>query len=112
MFAELADEPHIVAVKESSENVRRITDLKNVCGDRYTLFCGVDDLFLEAALLGAVGWVAGLVNAFPEETVRLYELASAGKFDEALPLYGWFAPLLHLDTLVKLVRYIKLDGEG
>jgi 4-hydroxy-tetrahydrodipicolinate synthase len=108
MFAELADEPHIVAIKESSENVRRITDLKNVCGDRYILFCGVDDLFLEAAMLGAVGWVAGLVNAFPEETVRLYQLASAGKYDEAVKLYRWFAPLLHLDTHVKLVQYIKL----
>jgi 4-hydroxy-tetrahydrodipicolinate synthase len=108
MFAELADEQHIVAIKESSENVRRITDLKNVCGDRYTLFCGVDDLFLEAAMLGAVGWVAGLVNAFPEETVRVYELASAGKYDEAVKLYRWFTPLLHLDTHVKLVQYIKL----
>jgi 4-hydroxy-tetrahydrodipicolinate synthase len=108
MFAELADEPHIVAIKESSENVRRITDLKNVCGDRYNLFCGVDDLFLEAAMLGAVGWVAGLVNAFPEETVRLYDLAIAGKYHEAVQLYRWFTPLLHLDTHVKLVQYIKL----
>jgi 4-hydroxy-tetrahydrodipicolinate synthase len=108
MFAELADEPHVVAIKESSENVRRITDLKNACGDRYTLFCGVDDLFLEAAMLGAVGWVAGLVNAFPEETVRLYELAAAGKWQEAVLLYRWFTPLLHLDTHVKLVQYIKL----
>ena len=108
MFAELADEQHIVAIKESSENVRRITDLKNVCGDRYTLLCGVDDLFLEAAMLGAVGWVAGLVNAFPEETVRLYDLAMAGKFEEAVKLYRWFTPLLHLDTHVKLVQYIKL----
>jgi 4-hydroxy-tetrahydrodipicolinate synthase len=108
MFAELADEPHIVAVKESSENVRRITDLKSVCGDRYILFCGVDDLFLEASVLGAVGWVAGLVNAFPEETVRLYDLATAGKYKEAVELYRWFTPLLHLDTHVKLVQYIKL----
>jgi 4-hydroxy-tetrahydrodipicolinate synthase len=108
MFAELADEPHIVAIKESSENVRRITDLKNLCGDRYILFCGVDDLFLEAAMLGAVGWVAGLVNAFPEETVRLYELAADGKSQEAVALYRWFTPLLHLDTHVKLVQYIKL----
>jgi len=108
MIADLADEPHVVAIKESSENVRRITDLKNVCGDRYVLFCGVDDLFLEAAMLGAVGWVAGLVNAFPEETVRLYELAAAGQFEEAVKLYRWFTPLLHLDTHVKLVQYIKL----
>ncbi len=108
MFADLADVKTIVAVKESSENVRRITDLKNVCGDRYLLFCGVDDLYLEAALLGATGWVAGLVNAFPEESVRLYDLASAGKFEEAVQLYRWFTPLLHLDTHVKLVQYIKL----
>jgi 4-hydroxy-tetrahydrodipicolinate synthase len=108
MFAELADVKSIVAIKESSENVRRITDLKNVCGDRYLLFCGVDDLYLEAAMLGATGWVAGLVNAFPEESVRLYDLASAGKFEEAVKLYRWFSPLLHLDTHVKLVQYIKL----
>src|SRR5207302_5584046 len=69
MFADLADEPTLVAIKESSENPRRITDLKNICGDRYLLFCGVDDLILESVMLGAAGWVAGLVNAFPEETV-------------------------------------------
>jgi 4-hydroxy-tetrahydrodipicolinate synthase len=107
-FAELADEPTLVAIKESSENVRRITDLKNQCGDRYLLFCGVDDLVLESALLGAVGWVAGLVNAFPAESVRLWDLAAAGRFAEALPLYRWFTPLLHLDTHGKLVQYIKL----
>ncbi|HZU36367.1 MAG TPA: dihydrodipicolinate synthase family protein [Gemmataceae bacterium] len=108
MFAELADEPRLVAIKESSENVRRITDLKNLCDDRYLLFCGVDDLILESTVLGAVGWVSGLVNAFPEESVRLWELASAGRYDAALPLYRWFTPLLHLDTHVKLVQYIKL----
>jgi dihydrodipicolinate synthase/N-acetylneuraminate lyase len=108
MFAELADEQHLIAIKESSENVRRITDLKNRCGDRYTLFCGVDDLILESVLLGAEGWVAGLVNAFPEESVRLWELATAGKYEEAVRLYRWFTPLLHLDTHVKLVQYIKL----
>jgi dihydrodipicolinate synthase/N-acetylneuraminate lyase len=107
-FAELADEPRFVAIKESSENVRRITDLKNLCGERYALFCGVDDLVLESAVLGARGWVAGLVNAFPEETCRLWELASAGRYEEALALYRWFTPLLHLDTHVKLVQYIKL----
>src|SRR5437773_8565721 len=97
MFADLADEPRFVAIKESSENVRRITDLKNRCSDRYLLFCGVDDLILESVLLGATGWVAGLVNAFPEETVLLWELAAAGKYDEALKVYRWFTPLLHLD---------------
>jgi 4-hydroxy-tetrahydrodipicolinate synthase len=108
MFAVLANEPHLVAIKESSENVRRITDLKNLCGERYLLFCGVDDLILESSMLGAVGWVAGLVNAFPEESVALWNLAAAGKYAEALPIYRWFMPLLHLDTHVKLVQYIKL----
>ncbi len=108
MFAELADEPKFVAIKESSENVRRITDLKNRCGDRYLLFCGVDDLVLESVLLGAVGWVSGLVNAFPDENRLLWDLATAGRYAEAVQLYRWYAPLLHLDTHVKLVQYIKL----
>ncbi len=108
MFADLADEPTLVAIKESSENVRRITDLKNRCGDRYLLFCGVDDLVLESVLLGAVGWVAGLVNAFPAESLLLWDLATRGRYDEAVRLYRWFTPLLHLDTRVKLVQYIKL----
>jgi 4-hydroxy-tetrahydrodipicolinate synthase len=108
LFAELADEPRFVAIKESSENVRRITDLKNVCGDRYLLFCGVDDLVLESVLLGAVGWVAGLVNAFPEENRLLWDLATSGRYDEAVKVYRWYTPLLHLDTHLKLVQYIKL----
>ena len=116
MFADLADEPKFVAVKESSENVRRITDLKNLCGDRYALFCGVDDLILESVALGAVGWVAGLVNAFPEENRLLWDLLTSGKHEEALRVYRWYTPLLHLDTHVKLVQYIKLaaatNGHG
>ncbi len=108
MFAELADEPTIVAIKESSDDPRRLTDLVNRCGERYILFCGVDDLALEAAMLGAVGWVAGLVNAFPHETLRLWALASAGRYQEARDLYRWFMPVLHLDCHVKLVQYIKL----
>jgi 4-hydroxy-tetrahydrodipicolinate synthase len=108
MFADLADEPRFVAIKESSENVRRITDLKIQCGDRYLLFNGVDDLALESALLGAAGWVAGLVNAFPEESVLLWDLATRGEYEDALRLYRWFTPLLHLDTHPKLVQYIKL----
>ena len=75
MFTDLADEPKFVAIKESSENVRRITDIKILCGDRYTLFCGVDDLVLEAHMLGATGWVSGLVNAFPAENRLLWDLA-------------------------------------
>jgi 4-hydroxy-tetrahydrodipicolinate synthase len=108
MFAELANEPRLVAIKESSENVRRITDLKNICGDRYTLFCGVDDLVLESVLLGVSGWVSGLVNAFPEENRLLWDLAMAGRWEEAVRVYRWYTPLLHLDTHPKLVQYIKL----
>jgi len=108
MFAELADEPHFVCIKESSDDPRRITDILNRTGDRYLLFAGVDDLFLECLLLGAVGWVSGLVNAFPHESRLLWDLATAGKWDEARQVYRWFTPLLHLDTHVKLVQYIKL----
>jgi 4-hydroxy-tetrahydrodipicolinate synthase len=108
MFVDLADEPKLVAIKESSENVRRITDLKNLCGGHYMLFCGVDDLVLESLLLGAAGWVSGLVNAFPAENRLLWDLARAGRWDEALEVYRWYTPLLHLDTHVKLVQYIKL----
>lgn len=108
MFAELADEPTLVAIKESSENVRRITDLTNLLGDRYALWCGVDDLALESLLLGAVGWVSGLVNAFPEENCRLWDLAIAGRWADAVAIYRWYTPLLHLDTHPKLVQYIKL----
>jgi dihydrodipicolinate synthase/N-acetylneuraminate lyase len=108
MFEQLAGEPNIVAIKESSEDVRRITDLINLLGDRYILFNGVDDLVLESVLLGATGWVAGLVNAFPAENQALWDLAVSGKFEEAREIYRWFMPLLHLDTKVKLVQYIKL----
>lgn len=107
-FQELADEPTLVAIKESSENVRRITDLANLLGDRYILFAGVDDLALESLMLGAVGWVSGLVNAFPNENRQLWDLATAGRWEEARELYRWYTPLLHLDTHVKLVQYIKL----
>jgi 4-hydroxy-tetrahydrodipicolinate synthase len=108
MFAELADEPKFVAIKESSEDVRRITDIRNLVGDRYQIFTGVDDLVLESLLLGAVGWVAGLVCAFPKETVALYKLAKGGRLQEALALYTWFTPLLHLDVSTKFVQNIKL----
>ncbi|MBY0522129.1 MAG: dihydrodipicolinate synthase family protein [Gemmataceae bacterium] len=108
MFAELASEPTLVAIKESSENVRRITDLVNLLGDRYTLLCGVDDLVLESLLLGAVGWVSGLVNAFPDENRQLWDLATSGRWEQARDLYRWYMPLLHLDTHPKLVQYIKL----
>ena len=108
MFASLVDEPNLVAIKESSDDPRRITDIVNLCGDRYILFCGVDDLIVEAAALGISGWVAGLVNAFPEETVLLWRLIRQRKMEEAITLYRWFTPLLHLDVHVKLVQNIKL----
>jgi 4-hydroxy-tetrahydrodipicolinate synthase len=108
MFAELADEPKFVAIKESSGDPRRITDLHNAVGNRYAIFCGVDDLVLESALLGATGWIAGLGLAFPRENQLLWELATAGRWEEARALYRWFTPLLHLDIPVKFVQYIKL----
>jgi 4-hydroxy-tetrahydrodipicolinate synthase len=107
-FKELAGEQNIVAIKESSENVRRITDLHNAVGGRYILFAGVDDLVLESMLLGVQGWISGLVNAFPDENRELWDLASSGQWEKAVALYRWYTPLLHLDTKVKLVQYIKL----
>jgi 4-hydroxy-tetrahydrodipicolinate synthase len=108
MFADMADEEKFVAIKESSENPRRITDLRNACGDRYTLLCGVDDLVMESFILGAEGWVSGLVNAFPHENRLLWDLLQADDFAQAREVYQWYTPLLHLDTHVKLVQYIKL----
>lgn len=108
MFAELADEPNFKAIKESSDDVRRITDIRNLTGDRYEIFTGVDDLAFESLVLGAVGWVAGLVCAFPKETVAIYELVQQGRINEARDIYRWFMPLLHLDVSTKLVQNIKL----
>lgn len=108
MLAEMAEEPAFAAVKESSDDIRRLTDIRNLVGNRYRLFAGVDDLALESLLVGADGWVAGLVCAFPRETVRLYDLARAGRIEEARRLYAWFMPLLHLDVSTKLVQNIKL----
>jgi dihydrodipicolinate synthase/N-acetylneuraminate lyase len=108
MFAELAEEKALVAIKESSDDVRRVTDIIHQTGDRYAIFCGVDDLAMEAMLMGACGWVAGLVNAFPAETVAIARLIKAGRIEEARRIYRWFAPLLHLDVSRKLVQNIKL----
>jgi 1-pyrroline-4-hydroxy-2-carboxylate deaminase len=110
-FAELASEKTIVAIKESSDDPRRITDLHNLYGDRFVLFCGVDDLLLESCALGIEGWVSGLTDVFPEESVELWTLCQAGRFAEARALYRWFTPLLHLDTSSKLVQYIKLGQQ-
>src|SRR3974377_2093294 len=86
---------------------RRITEILNLVGNRYLLFCGVDDIILEAIVLGCTGWVAGLVNAFREESVALFRAAISGDHKRALELYRWFMPLLQLDTQLKLVQYIK-----
>lgn len=107
-FRELADCEWIVAIKESSDNIRRITDLRNALGQRYQLFMGVDDLSFEGLAVGADGLLAGLVVAFPQETVALYKLMKARRWDEALKLYQWFMPLLHLDVSNKLVQNLKL----
>ncbi len=108
MFAELADEPTFTAIKESSDDVRRITDIINLVGDRYKIFTGVDNLGYESLALGADGWLAGLVCAFPKETVAIYNLIQADNFAEALKIYRWFKPVLDLDVSTKLVQNIKL----
>ena len=110
-FVEMSVNNNIVAVIESSNDSRRMTDMINACGDRYAMFCGVDDLVLENLMFGATGWVSGLVNSFPKEAVALYTYAKAGNMEEAVALYRWFMPLLHLDVDVKLVQYIKLANQ-
>lgn len=108
IMAKLADFESIVAVKESTTDTRRITELYNQFDDRFTVFSGVDDIALESLMLGATGWISGLTNAFPEESVAIYKLASQGRYAEALEIYRWFLPLLRLDTIQTLVQCIKL----
>ena len=108
MFEELAECKNITAVKESTRDVSNVTRMKNRFGDRYKVLCGVDTIAMEELLLGADGWVAGLVNAFPNETAAVYELVRSGKIEEATNIYRWFMPLLELDIHPKLVQYIKL----
>ena len=108
LFAKLANQKNFVALKESSGDVRRITDLHNTVGGRYAIFTGVDNLALEASILGIDGWVAGSGIAFPAENQYFWELTRAGKWDEARAIYRWFTPLLHLDVSTKFVQYIKL----
>ena len=108
MFDQLVDVKNVVAIKESSEDTRRLTDLRRAHGYRFQLFAGVDDIALESLMLGAQGWVSGLTNAFPRESVALFKLAQAGRYREALEIYRWFMPLLHLDTIPTLVQCIKL----
>ena len=108
MFKELADVKNFVALKESSGDTRRITDLHNTIGGRYAIFTGVDNLALESAILGIDGWVAGSGIAFPAENQYLWDLIQMGKWEQAREIYRWFTPLLHLDVSTKFVQYIKL----
>jgi 4-hydroxy-tetrahydrodipicolinate synthase len=108
MFAELAAVKNFVALKESSGDTRRITDLHKTVGGRYSIFTGVDDLVLECAILGIDGWVAGTGIAFPRENQLLWDLTRRGEWEKAREIYRWFTPLLHLDVHVHFVQYIKL----
>lgn len=108
MMEELAADTRFVAIKESSDDIRRSTEIINRFGDRFDLFTGVDNLAYEALMVGAIGWVAGLVTAFPRETVAIYQLVKQGRHKEALAIYRWFRPLLDLDVSTYLVQNIKL----
>jgi 4-hydroxy-tetrahydrodipicolinate synthase len=104
----LAEQPNIVAVKESAPDSRRFTDIFNAFGDRFVLFAGLDDVAFEGICLGARGWVSGLTNAFPKESLALYEALKTGDLEKARKIYRWFMPLLHLDAEHDLVQTIKL----
>ena len=108
MFETLLKQDNIEAVKESTRDISNVTRIKNNFGDRLKIMTGVDTLALESLLMGADGWVAGLVCAFPAETVAIYELQKAGRIKEAIEIYRWFLPLLELDINPKLVQNIKL----
>ena len=108
MFAELTACKNIEAVKESTRDISNVTRMISRFGDRFKILCGVDTLAMEEILMGAHGWVAGLVCAFPAETVAIFKLVKAGRVSEALTIYRWFLPLLELDIHAKLVQYIKL----
>ncbi|MBP9056052.1 MAG: dihydrodipicolinate synthase family protein, partial [Saprospiraceae bacterium] len=108
MFDEMVDTSNIQAIKESTRDISNVTRLKNRFGNRYSILCGVDTLAMESLVMGADGWVAGLVCAFPKETMTIYNLLKEGKITEALDIYRWFLPLLELDIHPKLVQYIKL----
>src|SRR6478609_601230 len=111
MFEKLTAHKNIQAVKESTRDVSNVTRMINRFGDRYKILTGVDPLAMESLVMGADGWVAGLVDAFPRETVAIYSLIKAGRIDEALIIYRWFLPVLELDIHPKLVQYIKLAAE-
>lgn len=111
MFEELSAVSNIKAVKESTRDVSNVTRMISRFGDRYKILCGVDPLAMESLCMGADGWVAGLVDAFPKETVAIYRLVKAGYYQEALKIYRWFLPVLELDIHPKLVQYIKLAAQ-
>ncbi len=111
LFDALLDCPTVTALKESSRDVTNLTRMLNRFGDRFKILCGVDTLALEELLLGAHGWVAGLVDAFPYETVAIWNYVRSGHYDKARALYRWFMPLLELDIHPKLVQYIKLAAQ-
>ncbi len=111
MFEDLTASKNINAVKESTRDVTNVTRMINRFGDRFKLLCGVDTLAMEELCLGADGWVAGLVDAFPRETVAIFKLVKAGRIEEAAKIYRWFMPLLELDIHPKLVQYIKLAAK-
>lgn len=108
ILASLADVETVVCFKDSSGDTRRFIDTRNMVGDRFVLFAGLDDVIVESVAMGAVGWVSGMSNAFPREGETLFRLAKAGRLAEAMPLYEWFMPLLHLDARPDLVQCIKL----
>lgn len=107
----LADCENIVCFKDSSGDTRRFIDVRNEVGDRFVLFAGLDDVVLESVAVGAVGWISGMSNVFPKEGETLFRLCKAGRFEEAMPIYEWFMPLLHLDARPDLVQCIKLCEE-
>lgn len=111
MIAELASVKTIVAIKESSGDTKRLVDIQNLVGDRFVLFCGLDDVLLESMLLGCVGWVSGMSNVFPQESAELFRLAASGRWAEANALYRWFMPVLHLDGRSDLVQCIKFSEQ-
>ncbi|MGX7875053.1 dihydrodipicolinate synthase family protein [Mesorhizobium sp. ORM6] len=108
VLRELIDTPQIVCIKEETGDIRRVTDMSIAFGDRFSVFCGVDDLIVESSALGVTGWVSGMTNVWPAECVELFDLCKAERFSEARKLYQILTPSFHLDTHVKLVQYIKL----
>jgi 4-hydroxy-tetrahydrodipicolinate synthase len=108
VLRDLVDTPQIVCIKEETGDIRRVTDMRVAFGDRFSIFCGVDDLIVESCALGVTGWVSGMTNVWPAECVRLFDLCQANRYPEARAMYKILTPSFHLDTHVKLVQYIKL----